>query len=61
MAAGVVLLIIGLNATHSFADKMSFAFTDRLTDATTWYIVGGAAAILVGLFLAAFGAWRKRG
>ena len=60
MAVGAVLLIVGIKATHSFADKMSVAFTDRLTQATTWYIIAGAALVLVGLFLAAFGRGRKR-
>jgi hypothetical protein len=39
---------------------VSYAFTDRPTQATTWYMITGAASVLVGLFLAAFGRWRKR-
>ncbi len=59
MAVGVVLLIIGIRATHSFANKMSVAFNDRLTQGTTWYMIAGAALVLVGLFVASYGRWRK--
>jgi hypothetical protein len=45
---GVVVLIIGFNASHSVADQVSNTFTGRFTRATTWYIVGGIASALIG-------------
>jgi len=52
---GVILLVTGMNASHSLADQVSNTFTGRFTDATTWYIVGGIAAGLLGLLMILFG------
>jgi len=59
LVVGVVLLIIGLNASDSLADQVSDTFTGRFTKATTWYIVGGIGIGIVGVLLAAFGGGRK--
>ena len=48
LVAGVALLVVGLNSSHSIADRVSDTFTGRFTQATTWYIVGGIAAIVGG-------------
>jgi hypothetical protein len=55
LVAGVALLIIGINASHSMADRVSDTFTGRFTDRTTWYIVGGIASGIVGLLMMLFG------
>ena len=55
LAAGVVLFVVGMNASHSVADRWSNFFSGHFTDATVWYIVGGIAAAFVGLILAMFG------
>jgi len=55
LVVGVAVLIYGVNASHSFADRVSDTFTGRFTEATTWYIIGGAASGLLGLLLVAFG------
>jgi hypothetical protein len=54
LAVGVILLIVGMNASHSMADRMSDTFTGRFTQGTTWYILGGIALALFGLFIALF-------
>jgi hypothetical protein len=54
LIVGVTLLVIGMNASHSVADRWSNFFTGHFTDSTVWYIVGGVAAGLLGLFMAAF-------
>jgi len=51
---GVILLIVGMNASHSMADRVSNTFTGRFTDRTTWYILGGIAVALLGLTMALF-------
>ena len=55
LIVGVILLVTGMNASHSLADQVSNTFTGRFTDATTWYIVGGIAAGLLGLLMILFG------
>jgi uncharacterized membrane protein len=60
LVVGVAVLIYGINASHSVADRVSDTFTGRFTEATTWYIIGGAAAGLLGLLLVAFGGGRNR-
>jgi hypothetical protein len=55
LIVGVIILIVGMNASHSVADQVSNTFTGKFTDATTWYIIGGIGAALVGLLMALFG------
>jgi uncharacterized membrane protein len=55
LVVGIVLLIVGLNASSSVADQVSETFTGRFTRATTWYIIGGIAAGVLGLLMVAFG------
>jgi uncharacterized protein DUF3185 len=50
--AGIVLLIMGLNATDSIGEDIHEGLTGRFTDKTTWFIVGGIAAIVGGGALA---------
>jgi len=52
---GISLLIVGLNASHSMADRVHDTFTGRFTDGTTWYIVGGIGVGILGLFMGLFG------
>lgn len=53
--AGVVFLIIGLNATDAPMEQVSEAVTGKYTQNTMWYIAGGLAAIVGGGFLAVSG------
>ena len=55
LVVGVILFIVGLNASHSMADRISETFTGRFTEGTTWYIIGGIASALLGLLLVLFG------
>lgn len=54
MVIGVVLFIMGMNASDSVADKVTETFTGRFTDKTTWLIIGGIGSALLGLMLAVF-------
>lgn len=51
LVIGAILVVVGLTSSDSFADQVSETFTGRFTDKTMWYIVGGAAAALVGVLL----------
>ncbi len=50
LALGIVLLIFGFNEAHSFSSNVSKVFTGNPTDRSMWLIVGGAIAVIVGLF-----------
>ena len=52
---GAVLLIVGFNASESVVDQTSEFFTGEFTDSTMWYLVGGAAAVIGGVLVIAFG------
>ena len=51
LVIGVVLLVVGLQASNSVADQLSDTFTGKFTNSTTWYIVGGLALGLLGLLM----------
>lgn len=52
LVTGLALLIIGLSASTSIADRWSNFFTGHFTDATVWYIIGGVATAVFGTLLA---------
>jgi len=58
LAVGVVLLIIGMQATDSLAERLSNTFTGHWTDKTNFYIVGGIASMIFGVLVSAFGGGR---
>lgn len=51
LIAGIALLVFGLRASDSVADKLSDTFTGKFTTSTMWYIIGGAGVCLAGLYL----------
>ena len=57
-AVGIVLLVFGFNASHSFGSDVSRFFTGNPTDKSIWFLVGGAAAVIVGLVVAIRGGRR---
>jgi len=59
LTIGVVLLVIGMNSSHSIADQVSNTVTGRFTDNTTWYIVGGIVTGIAGLSMVLFGGRAK--
>jgi hypothetical protein len=46
---GVVLVVVGIVATHETSEKIVEGFTGHYTHTTMWYILGGLALILGGL------------
>ncbi len=49
LVAGIVLVVIGVNATHSFGSDVSRFFTGAPTDKAVWTLIGGLAALGIGL------------
>jgi len=49
LVGGVVLMILGINATNSFGSDVSRFFTGSPTDKAIWMLIGGTVASVVGL------------
>ncbi|MGA2543021.1 MAG: DUF3185 family protein [Verrucomicrobiota bacterium] len=49
LVGGVVLIIVGVNATNSFSSDVSRFFTGSPTDKAVWMLIGGIVATVVGL------------
>jgi len=50
LAGGIVLIVIGANATKSFSSDVSRFFTGSPTDKAVWMLIGGIVAASIGLF-----------
>ena len=50
LVGGVVLMILGVQATKSFSSDVSRFFTGSPTDKAIWMLIGGIVAGLIGLF-----------
>jgi len=55
MVVGVILFIVGMNASNLPADQISNTFAGRFTHETAMYIFGGGAAALLGLLMVLLG------
>ena len=49
LAVGIVLIVLGVNASASFSSDISRFFTGSPTDKAIWIVLGGVAASIVGL------------
>ena len=49
LAGGIVLIVVGINATNSFSSDVSRFFTGSATDKAVWMLIGGIVAAVVGL------------
>jgi len=49
LAGGILLLILGISASNSFSSDVSRFFTGSVTNRALWMLIGGAAAVVVGL------------
>jgi len=52
LAAGALLIVLGINASSSFASDVSRTFSGSPTDRTIWLLVSGILAAGLGLFFA---------
>ena len=51
LVGGVLLVIIGVNATNSFSSDVSRFFTGSPTDKAVWMLIGGTVAAVIGLVM----------
>ncbi len=51
LVVGSVLLYFGLNATEAPLEEVTEAVTGKYSDETMYYLVGGGAALILGLVL----------
>jgi hypothetical protein len=49
LVGGVVLMVLGVQATNSFSSDLSRFFTGSPTDKAIWMLLGGAVATVIGL------------
>jgi len=49
LVGGVVLMLIGINATNSFSSDVSRFFTGSPTDKAVWMLLGGIVVAVIGL------------
>jgi hypothetical protein len=50
LAGGIVLIVLGVNATKSFSSDVSRFFTGSPTDKAVWMLIGGIVATCIGLY-----------
>lgn len=49
LIGGVVLIVLGINATNSVSSDVSRFFTGSPTDKAMWMLIGGTVAAAIGL------------
>ena len=48
LVVGIVLLVMGVNASDSIASEFSELFSGSPTDKAVWMLIGGPAAVVIG-------------
>jgi hypothetical protein len=59
LAGGIVLLILGINASNSFGSEVKELFTGSPSDRAVWYLTAGVVLIVGGVAGFAVGAKKK--
>ena len=52
LVVGVILLVYGIDASHSVSSGVSRALTGTPTHKTLWLLIGGAASLVAGAAMA---------
>jgi len=50
LGVGILLIVLGANASNSFSSSVSRFFTGSPTDKAIWMLIGGIVAAVAGLF-----------
>jgi hypothetical protein len=58
LAAGIILIVLGVSATNSFSSDVSRFFTGSPTDKAVWMLIGGSVATVAGLTMTLRGSKR---
>jgi hypothetical protein len=56
LAAGILLIVFGINASQSFASDVSRFFSGSPTDKSVWMLAVGIVCAVAGLFISMRGA-----
>ena len=48
LAAGIALIVFGINASNSVGSDFSRFFTGNPTDKSIWMLIGGIVSVIVG-------------
>ena len=59
LVAGIVLILYGVNASHSISSDVSRTFTGSPTDKTVWLLISGIVSTIVGAVMTFAGAGRS--
>jgi LPXTG-motif cell wall-anchored protein len=54
LVVGAILLFFGYQASQAVGDQVVETLTGRFSDKTMWYLLGGVAAVVSGLFVTIF-------
>jgi hypothetical protein len=49
LAAGILFLFLGINASNDLSSDVSRFFTGSATDKATWMLMGGVVGTVIGL------------
>jgi len=49
IVGGVILIVFGITAMDSFSSDISRFFTGTPTDKSVWLLIGGCAAVIIGI------------
>ncbi|WP_018936680.1 DUF3185 family protein [Thioalkalivibrio sp. ALJ24] len=58
LVGGIILLVMGFQATDSLGEELHQQFTGGYTDETRMYLIAGGVMAVVGLALTIFGVKR---
>lgn len=50
LVVGAILLYFSYEASQSLVSEVSEMATNQPTDNTIWYLIGGVAAVIIGLY-----------
>lgn len=50
LVVGAILLYFSYEASQSLVSEVSQMTTNQPTDNTIWYLIGGVAAVIIGLY-----------
>jgi hypothetical protein len=59
LVVGIVLIVYGINASHSIGSDVSRTFTGSPTDKTLWLLIGGIVSTIVGAAMTFIGPGRS--